>query len=226
MSKRHHPSRWSPQVLEVISPIISGWGLPVHDPFAGTGERLGSLCDSLGVPFTGCEIEPEFIIDRRVWSGDSRSGDSYPHWYRYCVVTSPVYPNGMTDHFKPRDDSRRITYRQVLASILGHDRPLNLGNMGRYGPRQGKKSAGTYWQLADECIDHWPTQVVVNVSDCIHNREVYPVVEQWEKLLIDHGYYIRAQRVETPRMRYGANGNLRVESEAVITAVWLRTMGS
>lgn len=198
----------------------------MHDPFAGTGERLGQLCDQLGLTFTGCEIEPEFIKDRRVWVGDSRYGESYPYWHRHCVVTSPVYPNGMTDHFKPKDNSRRITYRQVLASILGHDRPLDLGNMGRYGPRQGKKSASTYWQLAAECIEHWPTQVVVNVSDCIHNKEVYPVVEHWAKLLVDRGYHISIRRVETPRMRYGANGNSRVDTEAVITAIWLRTLST
>lgn len=222
----HHPSRWSPQVLELIAPIINGWRLPVHDPFAGTGERLGTLCDKLGLPFTGCEIESEFIIDPRVWVGDSRYSDAYPYWYNHCVVTSPVYPNGMTDHFKAQDGSRRITYRQALASIRGEDRPLHIANMGRHGPRQGRKSEARYWQIAEECVPQWPNRIVVNVSDCIHNGAVYPVVEQWETLLAKHGYITTAQRVSTPRMRYGANGNQRVESEAVITGVWLRTMGA
>jgi hypothetical protein len=53
------------------------WDLPVHDPFAGTGERLGALCDTLGLTFTGTEIEPEFARDRRVHAGDSAEAGTY-----------------------------------------------------------------------------------------------------------------------------------------------------
>ena len=54
--------RWTPGILDAIAPVIADLGLPVHDPFAGTGERLGRLCDRLGLPFTGREIEPEFLV--------------------------------------------------------------------------------------------------------------------------------------------------------------------
>jgi hypothetical protein len=98
-----HPARFSGPILDVLRTELSGapW---VHDPFAGTGERLGHLCDELGVPFSGTEIEEPFIVDAaRVWCGDSRDPSTYPTPLvgieHYWIVTSPVYPNGMTDHF-------------------------------------------------------------------------------------------------------------------------------
>lgn len=94
-----HPARYSAVLLDALRPILAA-APHVHDPFAGTGERLGALCDELGVSFTGTEIEPEFAEDRRVMVGDSRDAGTYPrlpHW----IVTSPVYPNGMADNFRP-----------------------------------------------------------------------------------------------------------------------------
>src|SRR5690606_14377285 len=96
--------------------------------------RLGELCDRLGLVFTGTELEPEFIADPRVRPGDSTMAQTYPA-HEHAVVTSPAYPNGMTDHFRARDASRRHTYRQALATVLGHDRPLHPNNMGRWGNR-------------------------------------------------------------------------------------------
>lgn len=100
-----HPARWSPQIIDVLRTELAGapW---VHDPFAGTGERLGALCDEIGVEFSGTELEEAFIVDPRVVPGDSRDNRTYPRlpwpaigWGPYWIVTSPVYPNGMADHF-------------------------------------------------------------------------------------------------------------------------------
>lgn len=224
MSQPHHPARFSPQVLEAIFPYLTKQGLPVHDPFAGTGERLGVLCDELGLTFTGCEIEPEFIQDDRVYHGDSTEAESYP-WHAnpamadcWCVVTSPVYPNGMTDHFQPRDSSVRKTYRIALAKMLGFDRPLHVNNMGRYGPRGGKKAANRYWDIAARAVAHWPNRALVNMSDCIHDGNVYPAVTTWRTLLETAGYNTYTVRVSTLRMRFGENRDLRPDAEAIIVA--------
>jgi hypothetical protein len=127
----------------------------------------------------------------------------------------------MTDHFKPKDSSHRNTYRQALARILGEDRPLHTDNMGRYGPRQGNKSAAAYWSLATRSTAWWPNRVIVNVSDCIVEKDVYSVVQPWRTILEDRGYH--AQRVEaisTPRLGFGANRSARVEHEHLIIALW------
>lgn len=39
-----HPAQYSPEVIDVLRHLIAP-GEHVHDPFAGTGLRLGALCD-------------------------------------------------------------------------------------------------------------------------------------------------------------------------------------
>jgi hypothetical protein len=96
-----HPARYSPAILDTLCQELEGapW---VHDPFAGTGERLQALTDTLGIPFTGTEIEAPFIVSPHVEQGDSRDPSTYPPAWktpRWWIVTSPVYPSGMCDHF-------------------------------------------------------------------------------------------------------------------------------
>jgi hypothetical protein len=215
-----HPSRWTPAVLDAIEPVIADLGLPVHDPFAGTGERLGQLCDTLGLSFTGTEIEPEFAVDQRVRSGDSTDPSTYPA-DAHVVVTSPVYPNGMTDHFHARDGSRRHTYRQALAAIQGYDRPLDPNNMGAHGNRHRRsaRSEATHFDIARRCVTHWPEHAVVNVKDVVATAYTVPVVETWRTMLLAQRYRITAElSVPTPGQRHGANGHLRADAEAVLIA--------
>jgi hypothetical protein len=207
-----HPCPYTDEILAAIAPILRAWRLPVHDPFAGEGRRLGHLCDWFGLDFTGTELEPEFIVDRRVRVGDSTRADTYPAG-DYCITTSPGYPNGMADHFNARDGSRRHTYRQAL----GH--PLHENNMGRYTVRRGRRAEANYWRIADQSVDHWPARAIVNVSDFLSSGNVYPLVDRWVALLASHGYrVIDMVQVATPRQRDGANGQLRVDAEAVIVA--------
>jgi len=215
-----HPAKFSPQVLVCIKPLILEIGLPVHDPFAGTGERLGALCDELGVVYTGSEIEPEYIKDDRVVGADSTRITSYP-FHDHMIVTSPVYPNGMTDHFHAQDDSKRHTYRQGLAAILGYDRPLKLNNMGRYGNRYRRSLASelTHFGIAEDCVEHWPTHAIVNVKNVVASSYTVDVIGKWKDLLAKEGFRVSAEiEIATPGQRHGANGDLRADHEAVIVA--------
>lgn len=223
MTAHAHPARWTPSILSTIGPIVDKLRLPVHDPYAGTGERLGRMCDQLGLRYTGTEIEPEWIVDPRVTQGDSTTSDSYPPG-RFVVVTSPAYPNGMSDHFAAGDSSRRHTYRQALADMVGHDRPLNRMNMGRYSVRAGRTAERVYWDLAACSVRRWPDWAVVNVSDFVAGGATYPLVDRWTELLERAGYEIVGRvDVATPRQRHGANSHLRAPSEAVIVALWQGT---
>jgi hypothetical protein len=213
-----HPAKWSPEILEEIAPIIRAWQLPVHDCFAGTGERLGKLCDQLGLVFTGTEIEPEFARDPRVQPGDSTMPLTYPG-RPYCVVTSAAYPNGMSDHFKASTVKGRNTYRQALARILGYDRPLHLNNMGRYGARYGRRSLRRHYDIARRCVPHWPELVIVNVSDFVMASQMHDVVGPWTGILTDAGYRITDTiPVVTRRQGHGANREARADHETVIVA--------
>ncbi len=214
-----HPSRFSPEVLAVMAPILTKWGWPVHDPFAGTGERMGALCDSLGLAFTGTEIEEPYIIDPRVRLGNSRYSESYPEG-RYCIGTSPVYPNGLTDHFRATNPKGRRTYRLARAQMVGHDEPLDPDNMGRHGPRQGKLSESRYWAIAEAATMWWPPRVLINMSDCIIDDEVYPAVAKWAAILEGRGFAVYTHEVGTPRYGFGANAKARVDHEVVLECYW------
>jgi hypothetical protein len=176
-----HPARFSQAIIEAFTTLLEVGDI-VHDPFAGTGERLGHLADALGCTFTGTEIERPFIVDPRVRQGDSRHFYTYPiASERFTIVTSPVYANGMTDNFKPTGvcsacngegfpdlarcekcdglGVRRInrkTYRNALIEATGDpDVLLQPGNMGAHGYRAGRKAHHRYWDIANAVVEQW-----------------------------------------------------------------------
>lgn len=243
-----HPARYSPEVLDTFRQIIPRLSR-VHDPFAGTGERLGHVADDRSWFFTGSELVPEFIVDHRVSEGDATDPESYPwpiacgscgettdvaagcsrHVLRpYTIVTSPVYPNGMADHFisTAADASSRMTYRHAAAALSGNPRyELSETNMGRWGYRStdrlDARARMMYWHLARRSVRHWSDaeRALVNVSDFLAGDRRVPVVDQWVELLQAHGWSVDlVHEVRTRRNRNGANGDRRVETEQIIDA--------
>jgi hypothetical protein len=244
-----HPAQFSPEILTLFRWLIPSVAR-IHDPFAGAGSRLGSLARDRGWTFTGTEIEPAFIIDDRVVQGDATDPTSYPprllcpncdgsaslplgvtcrahHPRGYTIVTSPVYPNGMADHFvsKAADVSTRRTYRHALAAMTG-DRTVALheNNMGRWGYRGqpvSSTSRAMYWSLARKSVACWSDAeaLVVNVSDSIDGDRRVPVVAGWQNLIAEAGWSNQdVHPVTTRRYRNGAGRDARVEAEAVIHA--------
>jgi len=214
-----HPSQWSPEVLVAMTPVLRQLHMAIHDPFAGTGVRLGALCDKLRLTFTGTELEQEFIVEPRVRQGDSTWPDSYPT-QPHVIVTSPVYPNGMADHFRASEPEGRHTYRQAIHRLTGEDRPLHESNMGRYSIRRGEKAFQTYAVLATAAAGWWfPSVVVLNVSDFYVGDERFPLVRYWRELLKALGYKFAADiEVKTRRQGHGVNRDRRVECEVILTA--------
>lgn len=215
---QEHPSQFSHEVLDAMTSTLRTFGLPVHDPFAGTGVRLGALCDRLKLDFTGTEEVAEFIVDPRVRHGDSTYPDTYPE-APFVICSSPVYCNGMADHFKASEPEGRHTYRQARHRLLGHDAPLSETNMGRYSIRRGTKAFETYAAIATMCVAWWwPNPVILNVSDFYVGETVFPLTHFWRELLRGAGYKFAADRnVRTRRQRHGANGEKRVPFEQILT---------
>lgn len=212
-----HPAPFSEPIIEALADLIPehvppGW--IVHDPFAGEGKRLGALCDRLGYKFSGSDLEPWLDADPRVDVGDSTRFNSYPFWTGrpFSVVTSPTYNNGLNDHFKPGDTSRRLTYRVAAG------RELHPHNTGRYSGRGSKAAEAAYWELTKQCVKHWPSVALVNVKDSVRAGEVYPLVVHWADLLEGVGYTVDQHMVECPGWRFGANSAARADSESILIA--------
>lgn len=216
---KHHPAQWSEPILAAIAPFLADLGMPVFDPFAGTGVRLGRLCDELGLPFSGTEIVADFIVDQRVQQGDSTLPEAYPWNRELTICTSPVYPSGVADHFHARDASKRHTYRQALHSILGHDEPLDDRNMGRWSVRQGKRAWEKYRNLAVEATTWWRWPAIVNVKDFWVGQDCFPLAAHWKTFLENRHYTVGSFSVSCPGNRHGANGQRRVDHETVLVAI-------
>ena len=202
-----HPAQYSQEVLDVIASMIAPRDY-VHDPFAGTGLRLGALCDRIGARYTGADIEIWEGHDPRVAYGNARDPLSYPNSSHYTVVTSPVYvnkrladyPNGPTPNTKTKG-------RRDYALSLG--RPLHADNFARTTGRPSRAPA--YWDLHAECAKLWPRRVIVNVDE--------PIGIRWCALLQDVGYRVCDVRPARTR-RYGGldNADKRASCEVVIVA--------
>src|SRR5262249_37828436 len=153
--------------LDVIEPIITGLGLPVHDPFAGTGERLGERCDRNDLRFTGTDREASFIVDPRVREGTSIDANTYPTG-PFVVVGSPPYLNTPGDHHDNRGTGVRHdnTYEGWARENRGDPSyELHADNLGRFGVRQGEQAIAEYFRIAALCVSRWPDDVILNVKD-------------------------------------------------------------
>lgn len=243
-----HPAQYSASVLDAAFEILnSRWpdwfGRPlIFDPFSGVGTRLAAACAAHGWDYSGVELEEAFIQAPHVHQGDATRWESYPPARfpveygsgRWCILTSPAYSNGMSDHHLARDGSPRKNYRKAKAEITGDaEVELLLNNMGRYGyrgskrPEEGGKSAkrAEYWRIAQESVRWWGTAelVLVNVSDFVYTRNgeerVEPLVADWKELLSLYGWTAQIDHlVPTPRMRHGENAEKRVAHEVIIEA--------
>jgi hypothetical protein len=210
MDPRPHPAKYSAPIVELLGDILTDRdrfpGLIV-DPFAGTG-RIHDLGrdDTLGV-----ELEPEWSDQHpRTITGDARNLDTLVDNVG-TICTSPTYGNRMADTYDGRDGSRRHTYTIALGRALAD------GNTGAL--QWGR-------QYRDVHLDAWVAAVralrpdgalILNISDHIRaGRRQY--VTGWHVgTLVRLGLDIEEwHTVGTARQRHGANGNLRVDGEAVI----------
>jgi hypothetical protein len=174
-----HPAQFSPEVLEVIEPLIQPRE-HIHDPLAGPGVRLGKLCDRLGNEFTGGDIELWLVPmhDHRVIQADARDPLSYPP-RPFTTVTSPTYANTrFADYANGPTPNTKFRGRRDYALSLGH--ALHLDNLARYTGRSPRPSK--YWEGHREIVKHWDERVLLNVD--------LPISERWQQLLTDAGYRI------------------------------------
>lgn len=210
----HHPAKFTPAVLDTIEQIVDaeavelGQGLRILDPFAGVGgiHRLGELHETVGV-----ELEPEWAAaHEQTIVGDATDLDAADGSFD-AVVTSPCYGNRMADLYDGRDGSRRVTYR------------LSLGRDLTDGSGAGLQWGTGYRDMHRAAIVEMVRVVrpggllIVNMSNHIRDGQVQAVVEWWLEALIARGCLVQeVRRIGTPRMRQGANHELRVDGEHLL----------
>lgn len=199
-----HPARYSRSLLPTLHQWLGGL-FPVLDPMAGIGASgIEGLIHS--------ELEPEWAqqCPRPVVAADACSLP-FPANTFAAVVTSPTYGNRMADHHNARDDSRRNTYRHALG------RPLNQANTGQLQWGPGYRAVHRrIWREVLRVLRPGGT-FVLNISDHPRAGKMMPVTD-WHLSTLEFAGFelVEHCHVETPRNRFGANGELRAEHESLI----------
>jgi len=211
----NHPAKYTDCLIPLFAEILQGRER-VLDPFAGTGKlALVKKHGWQGIIICN-EIEPEWVETSPYPVDEWHICDAaHMGWAEDAsfdaICTSPTYGNRMADHHNAQDASRRLTYRHMLGRAL---HPGNTGAM-QWGLDYRIKHTIIY----RECVRVLkPGGIfILNVSDHIRRGQVVSVTD-WHKVrLMELGLGLLSDRtVETPRMRYGANGGARIKGERLM----------
>lgn len=211
-----HPARFSDTILgevrDVVTPEIFHDGynqsIRVLDPFAGTG-RIHALA-SPWIDTVGVELEPEWAdMHEGTIVGDATALPFATESFD-VVATSPCYGNRMADHHNAKDDSKRITYRHSLGRKLSYN---NAGAM-QWGDEYKFLHTLAWFEAYRVLIPRG--LMVVNLSNHIRKGKIAKVTE-WHLGILSGLFLLEeVRRVRTPRMRRGANYDLRVDHENIL----------
>ena len=211
-----HPAVFSDKLLPIIAEIAINHSVQkVLDPFAGTGKL--ALIKELGFRGTiDCvEIEREWA-STNLYSVDNWyvADSANMYWAQNesydAICTSTVYGNRLSDHHNAQDGSKRISYKHFLG------RDLTEGNTGQM--QWGDDYRRKHEQVYLECLRvlKYDGIFILNISDHIRKGEIMPVSLWHRETLEELGLtLIQEVQVETPRMKFGKNAELRVKYENI-----------
>jgi tRNA G10 N-methylase Trm11 len=205
-----HPAKYTDVLLPTMAKMLQG-RRRILDPFGGTG-KVFLLEHWLGnVDIQAVEIEPEWAARNPRTTLGNALHLPWPDNTFDAICTSPTYGNRMADRYSSTDPSERMTYAALLERQL---HPDNSGAM-QWGER--------YWRFH---TDAWKEArrvlvegglFVLNIKDHIRAGKLMPVTDWHAGCLRTLGFrLVEHVEIDTPAMRYGRNGELRVPYESVI----------
>ena len=213
-----HPAKYTDKFLPVFAELLKGRE-NVLDPMAGTGKIAEIRKFGYSGRITCNDIEPEWQVGEKYqideWHfTDAANMDWAEDGQFDAICTSPTYGNRMADSFIARDGSKRVTYRH----FLGHDlKAENTGHM-HFGERSRDKHLAI-WRECKRVLAH-DGLLIVNVSNHIRKGAVIDVVNFHKGAIRNMGLTLKDEiLIETPRMGFGANANLRVQNESILVFV-------
>jgi DNA methylase len=201
------------ELRSVVAVLMQQYGhrpVRILDPMAGVG-GVHQLRIPGDVATTGLEIEPEWAAQHRGTIEGDATDMPFGNESFEMIVTSPPYGNRMADQFVSKDGTERVTYYHYLGRRLHENSSAGM----QFGPAYCKTMRDILVESKRVLV---PDGVfVLNISDFIRAGEIVPVVQFYLDEMFRLQYKVIADKaIPTPRMRYGANHRVRVESERVI----------
>ena len=204
-----HPAVYTDIFIPIFAGILSRPNIiHVFDPFAGTGKIFELNKMNPYIQIEAIEIEPEFIIDKRVKVGNALN-NGFPDGKFDAIVTSPTYVNRMADSFEAKDSSHRMTYRHRLGRKL---HPQNSGQL-QWG-EEYRDFHEKAWQETRRVLRSGGL-FVLNVKDHIRSGKVQEV-SNWHRKKLGEWLYPDADIcVPVKGNGFGQNGKVRVNYEHI-----------
>lgn len=208
-----NPAKFTNSILDVIVKKLTEFECQyILDPFAGSG-KIGLIKAYVPCVVHCNDIEngwkEEYPVDK--WYHQDAQFLNTEGFLYDAIITSPTYGNRMADHHNAKDASKRITYTHRYGS------KLTEGNTGvlHFGSKYQEKHIAIFRHLLTLLKEG--SIVMVNVSDFIRKGQVVGVVAWWKEMLEGLGLdFIEEVCIETPRMRFGANSEKRVDRESLL----------
>ena len=206
-----HPAKYTDALLLTMAQMLKG-RRRILDPFGGTGKVFLLEAWLPDAQIEAVEIEPEWAaINPRTRVGNALClpwGDN--HFDAVC--TSPTYGNRMADTtFASSSGNTWQTYTCKIGRKLHAD---NSGAMD-WGDKYRTFHIAA-WMEARRVLQVGGA-FVLNIKDHIRGGVLQPVTQWHVDTLQALGFVEREhKRINTPSMRYGRNGDKRVEYESVI----------